>query len=256
MSNYLGFIPAQDQPFYFISYNSGDAERLEGLLSELNTRIPLWYDYGLTYGEEWNQEIADRIQNAEAVFFFLSHEVFAKGTKSYVYKEYEMARDFFQKPAFVFLLEPIENKDIPNSLLSWWIDVRRCQGIQCWEYADNQTIIKEVMRMIGKTNSVTVILTTEDDERFELLPGKYLIGKAEPCNLRLSSPWVSRIHCNISVSKDGAVSLVDLGPTNGTFINGNPVEEKGMAFLNDGDIIALGKYELRIQIDRTISEKN
>ena len=255
MSNYLGFMPAKEQPYYFISYNSEDVEMLKSILCELNNRIPLWYDYGLTYGDEWNQEIADRIQNAKAVFFFLSRGVFEKGTRSYVYKEYEMARDFFQKPSYVFLLEPIENKDVPNALLSWWIDIRHCQCVQCWEYEDIKSLLSEIERVIGKAEKICITIKTKDNICYELAPGEHYVGRGPSCKVFIPSKNVSKLHCAFSVTEEGKVTLLDLGPMNGTFVNGKLMERKSSIQLRNGDIIRLGgDVELQIEIRKGEAE--
>ena len=69
MSEYLGFDPTKEANYYFVSYNSGDSERLTGLLTKLNdSGIPLWYDYGLNYGdEEWRIQIGEKIDASQGL---------------------------------------------------------------------------------------------------------------------------------------------------------------------------------------------
>ena len=40
--------------------------------------VPLWYDYGLTYGSQWQTPLADRIQGCQAVLLFISKSLFGK----------------------------------------------------------------------------------------------------------------------------------------------------------------------------------
>ena len=49
-----------------------------------------------------------------------------------------------------------------------------------------------------------------------------LLGRGTDCDLRLVDPGVSRHHAELRVEDDQVV-LVDLGSTNGTFVNGQPV---------------------------------
>ena len=105
MSSYLGFQPTTASPYYFISYGSDDAARVGPIVCALSQKLPLWYDYGLAYGEDWKKNIADHIENAEGVILFLSKKVLAKGNDSYVYTEYQMARDFFNKPIIIIQIE-------------------------------------------------------------------------------------------------------------------------------------------------------
>jgi hypothetical protein len=61
MSNYLGFEPCNKPNYYFVSYNSEDAERV-GLIAQRlsHSNVPLWYDYGINYGEGWEAKISEK----------------------------------------------------------------------------------------------------------------------------------------------------------------------------------------------------
>ena len=63
------------------------------------------------------------------------------------------------------------------------------------------------------------------------------IGRTSRVDIVLSDDGVSRNHARLSVSEDGLVNVVDLGSTNGTFVNGNRVE---VAALRPGDRIGIG----------------
>jgi pSer/pThr/pTyr-binding forkhead associated (FHA) protein len=56
---------------------------------------------------------------------------------------------------------------------------------------------------------------------------------------------VSRHHAELRV-EDGEVVLVDLGSTNGTFVNGQPVRRVS---LNDGTQVTLGRTTLVFRRD-------
>ncbi len=67
-----------------------------------------------------------------------------------------------------------------------------------------------------------------------------LLGRGTDCDLRLVDPGVSRHHAELRVEHDQVV-LVDLGSTNGTFVNGQPVRRVA---LSDGTHISLGRTQL------------
>lgn len=78
------------------------------------------------------------------------------------------------------------------------------------------------------------------------LGSRITIGKAENHHVVVQSPTVSRNHCELRLEGTAYV-VVDLGSTNGTFVNGRPVGAPER--LGDGDILRIGKdtqFKLRI----------
>ena len=72
---------------------------------------------------------------------------------------------------------------------------------------------------------------------YELQTPVTLLGRGTDCDLRLVDPGVSRHHAELRV-EDGQVVLVDLGSTNGTFVNGQPMRRVA---LTDGTHVTLGR---------------
>jgi pSer/pThr/pTyr-binding forkhead associated (FHA) protein len=70
-----------------------------------------------------------------------------------------------------------------------------------------------------------------------------IIGRAEACDIVLSSALVSRQHARVRVSPEG-VSIEDLGSRNGVLVNGIPIEEATQ--LTHGDTILLGDEQLKL----------
>ncbi|RME87136.1 MAG: FHA domain-containing protein [Anaerolineae bacterium] len=60
---------------------------------------------------------------------------------------------------------------------------------------------------------------------------------------------VSRLHAVIRRSKDG-VKIMDLGSSNGTYVNGKRLEPNVEQRLSHGDVIALGKLRIQILLKR------
>ncbi|GIU98810.1 MAG: phosphopeptide-binding protein [Actinomycetota bacterium] len=71
------------------------------------------------------------------------------------------------------------------------------------------------------------------------------IGRLPACEIVLSDPAVSRRHARI-VRRGDAFVLIDLGSTNGTLVNGEPVGERE---LQDGDRITVGTTVLEFRRD-------
>src|SRR5260370_3181740 len=80
---------------------------------------------------------------------------------------------------------------------------------------------------------------------YELQTPVTLLGRGTDCDLRLVDPGVSRHHAELRVEHDQVV-LVDLGSTNGTFVNGQPVRRGP---LRDGTPISLGRTTLVFRQD-------
>lgn len=164
MSEYLGFDPTKEANYYFVSYNSGDSERLTGLLTKLNdSGIPLWYDYGLNYGdEEWRIQIGEKIDASQGLILFITKNLFSK-PETFVKTEYRIAKNKCKKKIYVILLESIDDSDIPFSMYDWWLDIINFQCLEAWKYTDVTGVLKEIYRMLGKTMSPLVEKALSDN---------------------------------------------------------------------------------------------
>jgi pSer/pThr/pTyr-binding forkhead associated (FHA) protein len=76
----------------------------------------------------------------------------------------------------------------------------------------------------------------------EVQRSKFVIGRADDCDLRPASPAVSRRHCALIV-ESGRVRLQDLGTANGTLVNGQRID--GECDLASGDRITIGPLEFQ-----------
>ncbi|MDQ3734526.1 MAG: FHA domain-containing protein [Actinomycetota bacterium] len=72
--------------------------------------------------------------------------------------------------------------------------------------------------------------------RHELREGSNIIGRGTEASVRLPDTGVSRRHVDIQLAR-GKASVVDLGSTNGTIVNGRRVPH---VLLADGDVIRIG----------------
>ncbi len=72
-----------------------------------------------------------------------------------------------------------------------------------------------------------------------------VIGRAEECDLRVPLLNVSRRHCEVHLGDD-AVSVKDLGSSNGTYVNNKRVNQ---AELSAGDRLVIGPVVFTVQVD-------
>ncbi|MFI1437591.1 FHA domain-containing protein [Streptomyces fructofermentans] len=75
--------------------------------------------------------------------------------------------------------------------------------------------------------------------------GRIDIGRSADADVPLDDPDVSRLHCAVTVSADGRVSVADLGSTNGTRLDGTRVGERPVAFA-PGALLRIGESALRL----------
>ncbi|MFF9349974.1 FHA domain-containing protein [Streptomyces sp. NPDC014734] len=73
--------------------------------------------------------------------------------------------------------------------------------------------------------------------------GPVRIGRSAEADVPLDDPDVSRLHCAVTVTEDGLVSVADLGSTNGTLLDGRPVRERPVR-LKPGALLRLGESAL------------
>ncbi len=73
--------------------------------------------------------------------------------------------------------------------------------------------------------------------------GAYVVGRSSDCDIVLASDIVSRQHARIVV-RHADIKVIDLGSSNGTYINGARVLGEGTAI--HGDIILVGDVALRV----------
>ena len=95
-----------------------------------------------------------------------------------------------------------------------------------------------------------VLQSGEDAEggpyRFRITPGRIrTLGRGPRADFILDATLVSRVHCRLGVT-DGDLVVENLGSTNGTFVNGRPVER---AVLKMGDRLRTGSVEMTVSTE-------
>jgi hypothetical protein len=88
-------------------------------------------------------------------------------------------------------------------------------------------------------------LVLSDGRAFRLVKSVLTIGRLPECDLVLEDPGASRQHARIRRAETAWV-ITDLGSTNGTLVNGRPVQEHE---LQDGDTVTIGETDLAFRSD-------
>jgi pSer/pThr/pTyr-binding forkhead associated (FHA) protein len=89
-------------------------------------------------------------------------------------------------------------------------------------------------------------------KQIPLAGSEFAIGRDPQCQLRPSSPAISKKHCAVLVRGD-KVFVRDFGSTNGTFVNGEAVQ--GEIEVVNGAKLKAGPLEFTVQIEATAEVK-
>jgi pSer/pThr/pTyr-binding forkhead associated (FHA) protein len=93
----------------------------------------------------------------------------------------------------------------------------------------------------------SLVLVKEDGSTKDIpLSRSRIVGREEECDLRIPAATVSREHCEIVVEAGEPPRVKDLASSNGTYLNGSPVDE---AELKAGDILSIGPANFVVRID-------
>ena len=88
-------------------------------------------------------------------------------------------------------------------------------------------------RSMGKST----IVNLSSGRTFELSRTTMILGRGDTCDVVVNDANASRNHAQLSQDATGRWKIADLDSTNGTQLNGRPVER---ALLRDGDHLTVG----------------
>lgn len=148
MSSFLGFLPTVRPGYFFVSYNTEDAERITPIVTTLYREdVPFWYDHGIEYGEKWAPQINEKLSKSQGVLLFFTKGILSK-ENSYVRKEYKMAK-MLGKKVYVIMVDEISQQDVPIRVLDWWIDITDEQCITAFGRRWNEDFYNEIKKALG-----------------------------------------------------------------------------------------------------------
>jgi pSer/pThr/pTyr-binding forkhead associated (FHA) protein len=108
-------------------------------------------------------------------------------------------------------------------------------------------------RKRGKSMKVVLFMFRPDGERrnFPIVRDMTVVGRREDCDLRIPLGDVSRKHCRF-ITEGEIIRVEDLGSSNGTYRNGQKVQESE---LSAGDTVQIGPVVFTVQIDGEPAEE-
>ena len=90
-----------------------------------------------------------------------------------------------------------------------------------------------------------ILRSPEPTLSFRLMPGDTrTIGRATGAQFIVDAPLVSRVHCRLTTSREGVLTVEDLGSTNGTFVNDRQVD--GPTTLQPSDMLKIGRVVFEV----------
>jgi diguanylate cyclase (GGDEF)-like protein len=104
------------------------------------------------------------------------------------------------------------------------------------------TVISKIGDRKPKADACLVVIYGQAiGHKYILKPGEILIGRSSQAQIQIDHESVSRRHARLVFSDQG-VSLSDLGSTNGTYVNDEPITERS---LQNGDLLKIGRTILK-----------
>jgi hypothetical protein len=96
----------------------------------------------------------------------------------------------------------------------------------------------------GGEAAIVLLEDGHDAKTYRLHKHTVAIGRLPECDIVITDPGASRRHATITLDDGGEYVLTDLGSTNGTIVNDEPVGEH---ILSDGDRITIGNTVLEFR---------
>ncbi|MBV8911112.1 MAG: FHA domain-containing protein, partial [Gammaproteobacteria bacterium] len=100
------------------------------------------------------------------------------------------------------------------------------------------------------TSALGRLLVATDGRTIQEVPlrlGRLIVGRTPENDVQIDSRFISRHHCQV-ITKQNSCVIEDLNSTNGIYVNSNRVRRH---YLNDGDVVLVGKHEL-IYVDERV----
>ncbi len=217
-------------------------------LEQLTQRVRLRFHLQTLSEEETRAYIQHRLEVAGAG----DRELFAADTYPEIYKYtggvprlINTLCDTAMMAAFTADRATVTRADVASAVAELqWVDFAhrpRHQAAEAERLPPRPPVAADgrpaLARLLVATDGRTV-------QEIALRTGRMIVGRTPDNDIHIDSRFISRHHCQIITTPHSCV-VEDLNSTNGIFVKSNRVRRH---YLNDGDVVLVGKHEL-IYID-------
>lgn len=129
-----------DAPYIFVSYAHKDGNKASEVIEKLQMeQYRVWYDEGIDPGTEWDENIAEHIENCEYFIALLSREYLVSSNCK---DELNFAREL-EKPRLLIYLEDIQ---LPGGMR---MRLSRLQAIHKYKYQSMELFFEKLAETQG-----------------------------------------------------------------------------------------------------------
>jgi two-component system, cell cycle response regulator len=126
--------------------------------------------------------------------------------------------------------------------------------------AEEKTTVQAISDLLGKVRQQAAFLIVLSAKvpagigtMYKLDRQEHVLGRSAEATFRVEDDGISRKHAKVMLGPDGHFQLVDLGSTNGTFLNGVRIT---VATLHDGDKVQIGSHTvLKFSLQDALEEQ-
>ena len=101
------------------------------------------------------------------------------------------------------------------------------------------TVISKISdRPVTRDAALVVIHGLDLGRKFDLIKSHTIVGRSSKADIQIDQESISRHHAKL-INRDGKVTIEDLGSTNGSYVNDEPVG--GEFMMRNGDLVKIGR---------------
>lgn len=235
--------------YIFVSYSHKNKDYVLSIIERLQKDgYRIWYDEGIHPGSEWDEYIAQHVDNCSFFLAFLSEEYL---DSSNCKDELKYAREI-EKNSVLIYLRPTK---LPPGMR---LRLGRLQSIKLFAYEDEEAFYDKLYTSVGIEPCKEIVSDYEQPEyavynrtsheEVALDYGSHVIGRSSrKCKILIEDKLVSLVHGILTVNREAA-SILDLNSKNGIFVNGQKIESNKEYALHDQDVIRMGYTELIFKV--------